>query len=169
MVNTNDMTAVHEVFRTFATSMSKRIPTSDPSARRYAPCCYSSTLLCDGLGSYAIVALFHSSTFELCEQVKSLTQAPLPKTLLRLSSIVAWILFAMTIFYLLVCACLDTPLSHSVLTAPSLHHQGRYRDRHLVAVTEVGAFHLQSTDFGAVVALFLSLAYIFGFFGIQYL
>lgn len=120
MLNTSNMRSVFECFRSFSHSISKHIPTSDPNA---------------------------SKTFELCEQIKTLTQVPLPKTLLRASSVVAWIMFVFTIMYLL----------------------GRYREKHVPGVDGTVGSPIQMGDFAALLAMISSMAYIFGFFGIQYI
>lgn len=119
MVNTNNMSNVHESFRYFADSIAKRIPSNDPHAQK---------------------------TFALIEQVKGMCTSPIPKRLLRVTSAIAWIAFIVLSVYLL----------------------GRYRDRHMNVQT-TGAFDaLTAGDFVAVIAMFCSITYIFGFFGIQY-
>eukprot|EP01006_Ploeotia_vitrea_P004362 TRINITY_DN114395_c0_g1_i1.p1 TRINITY_DN114395_c0_g1~~TRINITY_DN114395_c0_g1_i1.p1 ORF type:complete len:459 (-),score=270.46 TRINITY_DN114395_c0_g1_i1:163-1539(-) len=124
MVNTNDMRAVKDAFRSFALSMEQRVPPNDPNA---------------------------SKTMELLQDVKRRTRVELPKNLLRVSSFVAWI----------------------VLIVAGIFLFGRFRDRRNAMqqtgnTTAIGsAIKLQ--DFGAVVALFLSVAYLFGFFGMNLL
>jgi len=88
-----------------------------------------------------------AKTYELIEQIRSLVQVPLNKGLLRFSSLIAWIVFLTVTVYLL----------------------GRYHDRHLNGQPTGGALEsLSSSDFFAVIAMFASITYIFGFFGIQY-
>ncbi len=79
---------------------------------------------------------------ETVETIRSLTPLPIPKTVLKISSAIAWI----------------------VLIVVSLYLLDRYRARQHGVVGSI-----KFVDSTAIVALFASLAYMFGFFGMQYL
>lgn len=120
MLDTNNINAVRDYFRTFIMSMARRVPSNDPNAQR---------------------------THDLIDQVKSLTAVPIPKFVLRVASVIAWLVLLLASFYLL----------------------SQYRSKHFgLHLTETSNSGMNTTDFAVLISSFLSIAYLFGFFGVQY-
>jgi farnesyl-diphosphate farnesyltransferase len=119
MLETNDMTSVLTLFRQHAKSMYDQIPVKDPNYKK---------------------------TKEILEQTLKQIVVPINRSVLRVYSIIAWILLIISAVYLL------------------------YRVRQRSIETElVGSAPVRpSFDFLVATVLVLCIAYIFGFFGLAY-
>lgn len=119
MLNTNTMDDVHAVFHRFATRIARRVPARDPNAE---------------------VTLAHVN------RICSKTGAPIPRTLLRAASTLAWLVLLLVSAYL-------------------FSEHGSSGRRLQAAAAGEG---LSAPDFAAIIAAFCSIGYLLGFSGMHY-
>jgi len=132
MLDTNDMNSVYYWFYTFANQMLARIPKkSTPS---------SSTMA-------TLAERVTARTVQLLQAIRTQCAAHIPKTVLRGTSVVVWVLFLFSLFYLLY----------------------RFKQRN-IETTFTGSSPMRpSADFTVGILFCLSLSYLFGFFGMNYI
>jgi len=117
MLETNDVGEVNKWFYQFATQIRNQIPNKDPNAKR---------------------------TAELVDGIQKATKSPIPRGVLQVTSILAWIILVVGVVYMM----------------------SRYKQRSLDAAILGSQPARPSADYIVVLAIFGSLSYIFGFFGV---